>query len=139
MALVRAIVAHHLRPGHLARSKGPSRRAIYRYFRATGDVGVEIGLLSLADMVATWGPALPSRRWLRRLDVVTTLLSAFFQQSEIVAPSPLLNGHELMDALGLSPGPEVGRLLEAIREAQATGEVKSPEAALALAAKLRKA
>jgi putative nucleotidyltransferase with HDIG domain len=136
IALVRDIIAHHLWPGHLAQAKGPTRRAIYRFFKGTGEAGVEVGLLSLADMLATWGSDLPSRHWLRRLDVVTTLLSAFFDQRESVSPTPLINGRELMGALGLSPGPEVGRLLEAIREAQATGEVKSREAALALAAGL---
>ena len=97
-----------------------------------------MALFSLADILATWGPALPSRRWLRRLDVVTTLLTAFFDRPETVAPEPLLNGHELMSALGLSPGPEVGRLLGAIREAQAMGEVTSRQEALALAEKLKR-
>lgn len=134
---VRTVVAHHLRPLNLAQTKGPTRRAIYRFFKATGDAGVEVGLLSLADMLATWGPALRDRRWLRQLDVVITLLSAFFDRAESVAPFPVVTGHELMEALELSPGPEVGRLLETIREAQAAGEVKSREAALALAATLK--
>jgi tRNA nucleotidyltransferase/poly(A) polymerase len=138
VALLETIVAHHLRPGHLARAKGPTRRAIYRYFKATGEAGVEIGLLSLADMLATWGGELPSRHWLRRLDVVATLLSAYFDRPEIVAPPPLVNGYELMATLGLSPGPQVGRLLEAIREAQAAGEVTSRQAALALATRLHR-
>jgi putative nucleotidyltransferase with HDIG domain len=138
IALVQTMIAHHLRPGQLARDKGLSRRAIYRFFKATGEAGVEIGLLSLSDMLAVWGPALPSRRWLRRLDVVTTLLSTFFDRSPVVLPPPLVNGRELMGALGLAPGPEVGRLLEAIREAQAAGEVETRQAALALAARLKR-
>lgn len=138
VALVHTIVLNHLRPGHLERTKGPTRRAIYRYFKATGDAGVEVALLSLADMLATWGPSLASRRWLHKLDVATILLTAYFDQPETVVPLPLINGHELMDALELSPGPEVGRLLEAVREAQATGEVTSREQALALAAKLKR-
>jgi putative nucleotidyltransferase with HDIG domain len=136
--LVHTIVLHHLRPGHLARTRGPTRRAIYRYFKALGGAGVEVALLSLADMLATWGPALPSQRWLRRLDVVATLLTAYFDNSETVTPLPLINGDELMAALRLSPGPEVGRLLEAVREAQATGEVTSREEALTLAEKLKR-
>jgi poly(A) polymerase len=136
--LAHTIVLHHLRPGHLARTRGPTRRATYRYFRALGDAGVEVALLSLADMLATWGSALPSQRWLRRLDVVTMLLTAYFDNSETVAPLPLIDGEELMAALGLSPGPEVGRLLEAVREAQATGEVTSREEALTLAERLKR-
>jgi putative nucleotidyltransferase with HDIG domain len=135
---VQIIVTHHLRPGHLAQAAGPTRRAIYRYFRATGEAGIEVGLLSLADTLAIWGPALDSRRWWRHLDVVASLFDVFFDRPAIVAPPLLVNGHELMEVLGLSPGPKVGQLLEAIREAQAAGEVQSREDALALAARLKR-
>jgi putative nucleotidyltransferase with HDIG domain len=136
ISLVHTIVAHHLRPGNLARSKGPTRRGIYRYFKSTGDAGIEIGLLSLADALATWGPTLPGRGWSRGLDVVATLLDAFFEKDESVSPTPIINGHQLMSALNLQPGPEIGRLLEAIREAQATGEISSRDEALKLAKEL---
>jgi poly(A) polymerase len=135
---VETIVAHHMRPSHLARARGPTRRAIYRYFKATGDAGVEVALLSLADVLATWSEDLPSPVWLRQLEVVGTLLHAFFDQPARVSPAPLVDGHELMEALELPPGPEVGRLLEEIREAQATGQVKTRAGALALAARLKR-
>jgi hypothetical protein len=41
-----------------------------------------------------------------------------------------------MDAFSLKPGPRVGQLLEALREAQAAGEVTTREEALARAANL---
>jgi len=56
--------------------------------------------------------------------------------SEPLQPPRLVTGHDLMEALGLRPGPTVGALLEALREAQATGEVKNREEALALARRL---
>jgi poly(A) polymerase len=136
IGLVHTIVAHHMRPGQLAQSKGPTRRAIYRFFKSTGDAGVEIGLLSLADTLATWGPTLPSRAWSRVLSVVSTLVGAYFEGDEIVTPPTIIDGHQLMSALGLKPGPEIGRLLEAIREAQATGEICSAEDAMELAKNL---
>ena len=48
----------------------------------------------------------------------------------------LVDGRVLMQALGLSPGPELGRLLEAIMEAQGAGEVSTREEALDLASSL---
>jgi hypothetical protein len=54
-------------------------------------------------------------------------------QEEAAPPPRLITGHDLMDALGLTPGPLVGRLLEAVQEAQAAGEVTTREQALALA------
>ncbi len=134
---VRVMVEQHLRPAHLARAAKITRRAIYRYFRAIGDIGVEVVLLSLADHLATWGPDLQERRWSRRLEVAETLLAHYFDwHEETVAPPPLVTGNDLMTELGLDAGPEIGRLLEALREAQAAGEIETRDEALALAAQL---
>jgi hypothetical protein len=47
----------------------------------------------------------------------------FDRHEETVRPDPLLDGEELMRLLDMEPGPEVGRLLALLVEAQAAGEV----------------
>jgi predicted RecA/RadA family phage recombinase len=47
-----------------------------------------------------------------------------------------LSGHDVMEALGIGPGPMVGRALAAVAEAQAAGEIASREEALELALRL---
>jgi hypothetical protein len=42
----------------------------------------------------------------------------------------LISGHDLIDIFGMRPGREIGELLEAVREAQAAGEVVTREEAL---------
>jgi len=135
---VQCLVRAHLRPGHLARVHGPvTRRAVYRFFRDTGSAGVEVTLLSLADHIATWGPNPDPDRWRRRLEVARTLLGHYFERhGETIAPPPLVTGRELMKRLGIEEGPQIGWLLEAIREAQAAGTVRTREEALALAQRL---
>ncbi|VVM04390.1 CCA tRNA nucleotidyltransferase [Methylacidimicrobium tartarophylax] len=49
-----------------------------------------------------------------------------------ISPPRLLTGHDLID-LGLSPGPRLGSLLGAVREAQLNGQICTREQALALA------
>jgi len=133
---VRTVVQAHLRPAQLARENSVTRRAIYRYFRDTGDVGVDAVLLSLADHLATWGPELRGKRWARRLDAAELLLYHYFERPEqTVHPQVPVDGHDLIDALGLKPGPEVGRLLDLLREAVAAGEVETRQEALDLARK----
>ncbi len=130
-----SIVRYHMRPILLARSEElPSRRAIYRFFRDAGASGVEVCLLSLADTLATYGPVLPQATWIHLVDVIRILLQAWWEQSEeIVSPPALLNGRDLIEQFKLSPGPQVGQLLEMIREAQAAGELKDRMQALAFA------
>lgn len=134
-AWVTRIIAGHMRPGHLAESSVPlSRRAIYRYYRVLGEAGPDVGLLALADHLATWGTQLQAERWARRLEIVATLMEHYFRRyTQTIAPPPLLTGDDLINELELKPGPAIGQILEAIREAQAAGEVRSRAEALALA------
>ncbi|MCI0519802.1 MAG: HD domain-containing protein [Chloroflexi bacterium] len=138
VARLRLIVRHHLRPLLLGQGgELPTRRAVYRFFRDTGEAGVDICLLSLADMQATYGPGLQQDDWSHHLDVIRLLLEAWWEQAdEQVNPPALLNGGDLMAALNIKPGPLVGRLLEAIREAQACGEINDSSQALELARRL---
>jgi poly(A) polymerase len=47
------------------------------------------------------------------------------------AEPPLVRGDDVMAALGLPPGPSVGRALRQVREAQALGLVRTRDEALA--------
>jgi poly(A) polymerase len=114
----------------------PSRRAIYRFFRDTEAAGVDVCLLALADIRATYEQTLPDETWTACLEVVRLLLDNWYERpTEAVTPPPILDGDDLMQELNLQPGKLIGELLEAIREAQAMGEVTTREQALALARK----
>ncbi len=140
---VRMIVAHHMRlQFHTSRMEAekrqPSRRSIYRFFRDTGEAGVDLVLLGLADLRGVRGVTLTQETWSSGLDVARTFLENYWEKpEEAVAPPRLLDGNELMATLGLKPGPKVGELLRAIQEAQATGEVSSREEAVEFARRRR--
>jgi len=129
---VRQMVRSHLRLGQMAREMidGPERRAIYRYFRDAEPAGVESILLSLAFYLADYGSSLDR-------EGSAAMFAAWFEQrQEVLEPQPLVDGRGLIEALDLGEGPEVGMLLDGIREAQAAGEVRTREEALALARRL---
>jgi tRNA nucleotidyltransferase/poly(A) polymerase len=136
---IRKIVANHMRfhffSSRLESEKQePSRKAIYRFFRDTGKAGVDLILLGLADLRGIRGSTLSQETWTAALDVARILLENYWEKpQETVTPPRLLDGNELMSELGLPPGPVVGRLLEAIREGQATGKIVNREQALDLA------
>jgi len=112
-----------------------SRKAIYRYFNSLDAAGVDVCLLSLADTLATYGVTLDADTWQRELDACRALLEAWWETPEaVVRPPRLLNGHEIMVHFQMDAGRRVGDLLEAIREAQADGQIKDREEALAFAA-----
>ncbi len=133
---IRRIVQHHMRPILLANeNRKPSKRAVYRFFRDSGAAGVDICLLSLADVAAAYGPALPAERWHRQVEVVRRLLEAWWEQPHsAVSPPALINGKDLIE-LGMRPGPMIGEILNAVRLAQVDGQVRSRSDALKFARK----
>jgi len=132
---VETAVAGHMRPLQLAQTgKKPSRRAIYRYFRATEETGLDIGLLSLADHLATYNGIGDNIQWQNLITVVVELFRHYFEQyEETVAPEPLINGRDLIQLLKIPAGPEIGRILRLVQESQAAGELSTREDALEFA------
>jgi poly(A) polymerase len=59
---VEMMVRYHMRPGQMSEYEIPTPRALYRYFRDTGDVAIDILFLNMADHMATRGPAESMRR-----------------------------------------------------------------------------
>jgi len=130
--LVEIIVGQHLRPVQLGSEDRPTPRAAYRYYRDLEEAAVDTLYFSLADHLAARGPELDLTNWRWHANMVTYLLAAGETRQDVVAPVRLVDGHDLL-RMGLKPGPEIGELLETIREAQAAGEVTSRRDALELA------
>jgi tRNA nucleotidyltransferase (CCA-adding enzyme) len=125
---VLALVAHHLKPGQLYDDRervgnGAIRRLarkcepdlLYRVARADC-LGRRPGAFEPVAM--EW-----FRERVRELDVA------------VRPPEPLLMGRDVI-ALGVTPGPEVGRVLNAVYEKQLDGAVRTPEEARAEACRL---
>ena len=129
------LVANHMRIHHLANDGGKiTRRAIFRYFRDLGPAGIDLCLLSLADVLALDSVTIASSRWNRELEICRELCSAWFEgQASIIDPPRLLSGKDLIAIFNLTPGPDIGEILAGIREAQAAGEVQDRDGAIVLA------
>ncbi|MBI4673716.1 MAG: HD domain-containing protein [Chloroflexi bacterium] len=130
--LVRTVLAEHLRPIFLAQN-GVSDRAVYRFFRDTGAAGIDVAVHAWCDQRATYGEDMPAEIDSALQAVIGRLLDRYYHAHEqVVAPSPLLNGDDIMQYLNIPPGPRIRVLLDALREAQAVGQVTTREEAFAL-------
>ena len=69
-----------------------------------------------------------------RRQMADSLLAWWGREGQAIAsPTPLLSGHDLIEGLGLPPGPAVGATLRALVEAQVSGVVADREEAWAWA------
>ncbi len=122
----------HADPERLMKVDTPLKR--HRYLRDAGEAGVDSVLLSLAiGLAADSGPP-EADRWERLTMSARELLAIGL--GEVNEPPPLLDGEQLMRALGIDSGPEVGRLLERIREAQIDNQIDTADQAVELARQL---
>ena len=127
---VATMVEEHLRPTQLSHEGPPSRRALFRYFRDTGEAAEGTLLLSLADVLAARGPRLDLDGWGGYVAYIAHVLARRNEEEAVARPARLLTGDDVMAALSLSPGPAVGRLLAALEEAHACGDVRTRADAL---------
>jgi poly(A) polymerase len=132
--LVRGMIEAHMRPVQMAQQGPPSRKAVYRFFRDTGEAGIDTFFLSLADHLGTVGPRVDLDDWRQHVALVGYVLRKRLQEEgDVISPAKVIDGDDLMTELGLTPGPQLGELLEIVREAQAAGEVVTRDQAVALA------
>jgi poly(A) polymerase len=134
------LVRQHMRVLHLLDLDRPSPRALSRFFRLGPDLFWPLLLLSAADYRATLGP-LSSGGDMSALGQQMDRWLAFYHRElePRVAMPPLINGHDLMTHLDLSPGPLVGRLLRAVSELQWEGRLSSRGDALDAASRFLEA
>lgn len=136
---VRIIIKNHMRMHFFAdriskQNQPPSRKAIYRFFRDSGEAGVDLILLGLADVRGTYAHSLTVDTWNAYLEVARILLENYWERpQEVVSPPRLLDGNDLMKELDLKAGPLIGRLLEAVRENQAAGKINDRAEAIEFA------
>jgi tRNA nucleotidyltransferase/poly(A) polymerase len=110
---------------------------VHRYYQSFGEGGVGAALLFLSHVAAKSAGPPEVEIWEQRLKIVRALWDGYFERyREIIAPEPLVDGLEIMQALEIDSGPQIGALLRAIREAQVTRQIHDREEAIALAKRL---
>jgi len=102
-----------------------------RHFLSPDRPGQKLMQLIFCDGSGTIPPAgvptLVSYRQVKmRLDAIRAL-----GEKQAGAPAPLLSGEEVMQALGIPPGPAIGKYLAQLREAQLQGDISTRDDAIA--------
>jgi tRNA nucleotidyltransferase/poly(A) polymerase len=126
------VTRHHLVLGFMVHERPLDPRAVYRYLRTCEPVEVEVTVLSCADRRATRGRNADAAI-AAHLDLALELMGPALAWRRDGPPKPPLRGNELADALEIEHGPELGRLIEALREAVFAGEVQDRDQAVAYA------
>jgi poly(A) polymerase len=93
---------------------GWTDRAVRRYVRDAGPLLEQLNELTRCD--CTTRNAAKARSLGQRMDELERRIDELRAEEELDALRPELDGRQVMDQLGLSPGPDVGRALEFLLE-----------------------
>jgi putative nucleotidyltransferase with HDIG domain len=124
---VKTLIRWHLYPCQF----GPDspRRSVLRYYRRLGGATLDTTLLALADRHSSCGEWLTPEALRQSHEAHLWLMATYHQEQGTLLAPRLLGGQEIMHLLAIGPGPEIGRYLDALQEAQQLGEIKTPEEA----------
>lgn len=124
----------HMWPFHLSNARlktGITPKACLRLVKAVGEELPGLFLLSMADSLAGQGEGKPP--------AMEKYIEELYDQVEQVNQEnikpvfkgpPLLNGHDLIQTLGLAPSPIFKKILTELEEGQVAGEIKTRKQAL---------
>jgi len=99
---------------------------VYRYFDRFGRAGVAAIFLALAAAIGKQNEGMGQDPWNLQLDHARYFLEGFWEKNqEWVNPPVLLDGNDLQKEFQLPPGPEIGSLLESLREQQVRTGLRS--------------
>ncbi|MGE0199599.1 MAG: HD domain-containing protein [Candidatus Melainabacteria bacterium] len=106
------------------------RKSLLRFFRRMGELTPDLLLLALADRHSTCGPDVSAELLKTAHENHLFLMRRFFEEQPVMRKPRVLNGHQVMQHLGILPGPELKKILSALEEAQQLGDVVTGEDAL---------
>jgi putative nucleotidyltransferase with HDIG domain len=130
-----ALTLHHLHLGFMTRERPLPRRRLFEYLRLTDPVGADVTLLTVADRLAArgGGPTASPEMIEAHLELAREVLPDAVAWHRGARPRSPIPGDELAGALGIEPGPELGRLLTEIEAGVFAGEVETADDAVRVA------
>ncbi len=109
---VSRLVFLHLRPHTL--KMGWTDSAVRRYVRDSGHLLDDLNQLVRCDV--TTGNERRAKAIQQRIDDLEQRIEELARQKELESLRPPINGHDVMQFLGIRPGPVVGDIMEALLE-----------------------
>ena len=136
---VSQLVRQHIRSIHLFRLTPTPTQALARFFRLGPELFWPLLLLFASDYMAAQESISMGAHLQPLRQRIGGWLDFYYEQLKPrEMEPPIVNGNDLMKCLHLSPGPMVGRLLNALAELQWEGRISTQQEALDHAARLSK-
>jgi tRNA nucleotidyltransferase/poly(A) polymerase len=125
------IIKKHMYPTAVVSAPDMNEKVMMRYVRKSEDNAIDNILIAKADRLSALGPEITDEIVEENISSLNKLLQFYLDVKETLKPLPkLLDGNEVMQILNLSPSPRLGEVLEALNEAQISGDILTKDDAI---------
>lgn len=124
------IVRYHMYPFHISMNKNEIKITPKIYLKLKNEIGELTPLifnLFMADVISTSDDE-ETKQLIEVAKKIYNQYIEFYEKDRKI--KPLLNGKEVMEILDLKQGPEVGKILQILREAEISGMIHSKDEAV---------
>ena len=96
-----------------------------------GEEVIDIIAIAHADRLSAQGPAITKEITDKNISGLKELLDYYLESKNEIKPLPkLLDGNEIADILNITPSPNLGKVISALKEAQISSVVNTKEEAI---------
>lgn len=128
---ISSMIKYHIYPSHVMTSPQITEKIMMRYVRKMDTNSIDAIILAQADRLSARGPEITDQIVERNITSLNMLLSFYLEARETLKPLPkLLSGNDVMQILNIKPSKRLGEIMDALHEAQISGDVITKEHAI---------
>jgi putative nucleotidyltransferase with HDIG domain len=125
---ISTMIKTHIYPSNVIAAPDLSEKVMMRYLRKMEDNVIDNIILAKADRLSARGEDITDDMIKSNLDGLDKLLNFYLKNRDSMQPLPkLLDGNEIMEMLNIKPSPKLGKILDALHEAQLSGNVNTKD------------
>jgi len=118
------IIKKHMYPTAVVCAPELNEKIMMRYVRKSGDNAIDNIIIAQADRLSALGPEITNDIVNENISLLNTLLQFYLSVKDSLQPLPkLLDGNEVMEILNITPSKNLGKIMNALSEAQISGDV----------------
>ena len=127
---ITSMIKNHIYPSNVIAAPDLNDKIMMRYIRKMEDNVIDNIILAKADRLSARGVDVTEEMIENNMRGLDRLLKFYLEKKDTLKPLPkLLDGKEIMELTGLKPTPQLGKIIEALKEAQLNGDVTNIEEA----------
>lgn len=128
---VSSMIRNHIYPSQVMAAPEINDKILMRYVRKMEDNSIDAIILAQADRLSARGEAITDEIVEKNISSLNQLLKFYLSVRNTLEPLPiLLDGNEVMQILNIKPSKKLGEIMNALHEAQLSGDITTKEQAV---------